>query len=636
MYNREYTPERISVLKENEIFVFGSNLAGSHGGGAARLAYNRFGAIWGQGVGLQGQSYAIPTMHGGVDVIKPYVDEFILFAKKHPEYKFLVTRIGCGIAAFTPDEIAPLFKDALDVENVILPKDFVEVLSNTENNKYSSIIKWDSEKDFLEKYRALMERVKGGDSTAYYQVKELRAKEFRNTVEIVNQGYYVAESGEEYVFPDGSDMMRDTVFYECEIHMDNLPQTVEQTIVEVKNIDCLYAGVQLKEQGYNPAVLNMASRRNPGGGVTTGAGAQEETLFRRTNLFRSLYQFAPYAEQYGIKPSHHQYPLDRNFGGVYTPDAIYFRESEQKGYALLEKPVSLSFITVAGMNRPDLTTGGMIANHHVEPIKNKIRTIFRIGLVHGHDSLVLGALGCGAFRNPPRHVARLFHEVMDEPEFKDKYRCIIFAILDDHNANHRHNPVGNFRPFAEEFDHTGNKESLSVDTVKLLSGKSLNRMENRQEPSIRVNDNVSDGHILHQERFGKGLVWRLYSNGILEISGYGRMPDYINHWLSYTGEGQAPWVGCDKYGVMPSILRISEGITYIGENAFESFGCLKEIVLPQSLQGIGKEAFFDCFHVERINLPHHMNIDYFDLAELPLYYNKEFEIVGDELVQRKV
>ena len=85
------------------------------------------------------------------------------------------------------------------------------------------------------------------------------------------------------------------------------------------------------------------------------------------------------------------------------------------------------------------------------------------------------------------------------------------------------------------------------------------------------------------------------------------MPDYINHWLSYTGEGQAPWVGCDRYGVMPNKLRISEGITYIGENAFESFGCLKEIVLPQSLQKIGKEAFFDCFHVEIINLPHHVS-----------------------------
>lgn len=128
MYNREYTSDRISELKENEIFVFGSNLAGAHGGGAARLAYNRFGAIWGQGVGLQGQSYGIPTMQGGVETIQPYVDEFIEFAKQHTEYKFLVTLIGCGIAGFTPEEIGPLFKDAMDVENIILPKEFVEVI----------------------------------------------------------------------------------------------------------------------------------------------------------------------------------------------------------------------------------------------------------------------------------------------------------------------------------------------------------------------------------------------------------------------------------------------------------------------------------------------------------------------------
>lgn len=128
MYNREFTSERILELKPNEIFVFGSNLAGSHGGGAARLAYNRFGAIWGQGVGLQGQSYAIPTMHGGVETIKPYVDEFIEFAKLHPEYKFLTTQIGCGIAGFTAKEIAPLFENALDLPNVILPKSFVELL----------------------------------------------------------------------------------------------------------------------------------------------------------------------------------------------------------------------------------------------------------------------------------------------------------------------------------------------------------------------------------------------------------------------------------------------------------------------------------------------------------------------------
>lgn len=125
MYNREFTPGRISELQSNEVFVFGSNLAGAHGGGAARAAYNKFGAVWGEGVGLFGRSYAIPTMQGGVETIKPYVDEFIRFAKEHCELKFLVTRIGCGIAGFGDSEIAPLFEEAIDVENIILPRSFV-------------------------------------------------------------------------------------------------------------------------------------------------------------------------------------------------------------------------------------------------------------------------------------------------------------------------------------------------------------------------------------------------------------------------------------------------------------------------------------------------------------------------------
>lgn len=123
-----FTPDFIRELKENEIFVFGSNLEGMHGGGAARLAYNKFGAIWGQGVGLQGQSYGIPTMHGGVEDIKPYVDEFIEFAKSHPELTFLVTRIGCGIAGFRDEEIAPLFKECIKMENICLPKSFHEYI----------------------------------------------------------------------------------------------------------------------------------------------------------------------------------------------------------------------------------------------------------------------------------------------------------------------------------------------------------------------------------------------------------------------------------------------------------------------------------------------------------------------------
>lgn len=125
MYNRRFTPEHIAVLEDGEIFVFGSNLAGAHGGGAARAARIHFGAVMGQGVGLQGRSYAIPTMQGGPETIKPYVDDFILFAKQHPELTFLVTPIGCGIAGFHARDIAPLFASAIDVKNIILPRQFV-------------------------------------------------------------------------------------------------------------------------------------------------------------------------------------------------------------------------------------------------------------------------------------------------------------------------------------------------------------------------------------------------------------------------------------------------------------------------------------------------------------------------------
>ena len=122
------TPNFITLLRENEVFVFGSNLQGQHMGGAARIAVDKFGAEWGNGVGMQGQCYAIPTMHGGVDVIKPYVDEFIEYVKSHTDKHFLVTRIGCGIAGFRVSEIAPLFADALALSNVSLPKDFIETL----------------------------------------------------------------------------------------------------------------------------------------------------------------------------------------------------------------------------------------------------------------------------------------------------------------------------------------------------------------------------------------------------------------------------------------------------------------------------------------------------------------------------
>lgn len=127
--SQQVTPDRITELGPRDAFVFGSNLMGAHGAGAARLAYERFGAQWGVGVGPTGRCYAIPTMQGPVDTIKPYVDDFIDYAIQHPETNFLVTKIGCGIAGFTCDEIAPLFRSSLGMINVALPKEFIDILS---------------------------------------------------------------------------------------------------------------------------------------------------------------------------------------------------------------------------------------------------------------------------------------------------------------------------------------------------------------------------------------------------------------------------------------------------------------------------------------------------------------------------
>ena len=127
-YNLDGIRKFVSELKADEVFVFGSNLDGMHGGGAAYYAFRHFGAMMGCGVGLRGQSYAIPTMQGGVETIEPYVSSFISFAKEHPDLFFYVTRIGCGIAGFRDKEIAPLFSEAVALENVCLPESFAKVI----------------------------------------------------------------------------------------------------------------------------------------------------------------------------------------------------------------------------------------------------------------------------------------------------------------------------------------------------------------------------------------------------------------------------------------------------------------------------------------------------------------------------
>ena len=276
----------------------------------------------------------------------------------------------------------------------------------------------------------------------------MRQEVFLHTVFITRNGWYISENGNKVQLPDPSEMEYGTKLYSERLIIPK--STSENTSIVVENTDCLVAARFWKEKGYNVAVLNMASRQNPGGGVYTGAGAQEENLFRRTNLFQSMYRYAPYAEDYGVQRVCHGYPLDKNFGGIFSPNVTVFRGLEKDGYPLLENPFSIDVISVPGMNRPALNRDGMIEDYLVEGVKNKMRTIFEIALQNHDDCLILGAIGCGAFRNPPQHIAKLFHELL-QSEYKNVFRVIEFAILEDHNSGKEHNRDGNFLPFASEF-----------------------------------------------------------------------------------------------------------------------------------------------------------------------------------------
>jgi uncharacterized protein (TIGR02452 family) len=283
----------------------------------------------------------------------------------------------------------------------------------------------------------------------YGAIKELRAAIFQGTITYVRESAYAVNSRQVKID-------NDCITTEYFRKPDRLTtQGSFNTTFSVINADCLEAAIVLLDCGLHPCVLNMASRQNPGGGVLNGAGAQEENLFRRTNLFVSLYQFAPYAADYGIARSKDSYPFDRNTGGIYSRNITVFRGSEKNGYCLLQQPYKTSFVSVPALNHPELVKkNGLyyIADALVEPTKEKIRTILRISGKYRHDSLVLGAFGCGAFANPPNHMAQLFKEVFCEDEFNGVFKSVVFAIFDDHNSRKEHNPYGNCLPFQEVFD----------------------------------------------------------------------------------------------------------------------------------------------------------------------------------------
>lgn len=286
-------------------------------------------------------------------------------------------------------------------------------------------------------------------------IRFMRQEVFLHTVYLARKGKYISESGHKIHFFDQNMMMKKTELYSQRLTVPDAQKT-NKTKIFVEDEDCLSSAKKWKDKGYHTAVLNMADRQNPGKGVYDGIKRQETDLFCRTNLFMSLFQFAPYANVYGINERNEHYPLDQNHGGIYTPGATVFRGVEKYGYPLLDEPYKMAFISVAGMNRPKLNANGMIVDHLVEGIKNKIRTIFNIGLLHGHDCLILGALGCGTLKNPPVHIAQLFREVI-ENEYKNLFRVIVFAIPKDNGLAKDHNNEA-FNQFRKIYIHNQSKE----------------------------------------------------------------------------------------------------------------------------------------------------------------------------------
>ena len=283
------------------------------------------------------------------------------------------------------------------------------------------------------------------------EIKQRNVQVFKETTVIIKNGYYMAPSGKR-VNLDMQPMIDGGRCYHKELTPVNQPKVEGGTKIIVEHGDCLKVAERLVKNGYHPALLNFAGAGHPGGGVARGARAQEETICRRSTLTRSLFSFDDsHAKRYGyaFRAGNH-YPISQslNFSMIYSPEVTVFREAGQE-YTLMEEPFNIGVITNAALNLGGhydihLTLDGHMPERAKDITRNKIRAIMRVGLIKGHDSLVLGAFGCGAFHTPPREMAQLFKEVMSEDEFIDRYRLITFAILSDHN-----DPGSNYNSFKE-------------------------------------------------------------------------------------------------------------------------------------------------------------------------------------------
>lgn len=281
------------------------------------------------------------------------------------------------------------------------------------------------------------------------------AAQQRYRVEVMNQTLRDLRA-KSYQSPDGTlhqlDLTRAAQNATLLFTAGNVAQRpgIESTRVIVKNQDCLYAAADLHTRALNPMILDMASDGHFGGGYLSGARAQEEDCCRRSGLCLAA------DTQHGVQ-TRNFYPLSGHSAGagVYVPHVPIFRAGYDKGYQYLNQPFEAAFGIFAGFNNPplDYSSGHpRLRPAEAAATREKIRCFYEMARQKGHQSVVFGALGCGAFRNPPDHIAEIAIDVITR-EFAHCFKEVVIAVLDDHNAG----PGGNFKPFARRALAAGGK-----------------------------------------------------------------------------------------------------------------------------------------------------------------------------------
>ena len=259
---------------------------------------------------------------------------------------------------------------------------------------------------------------------------------------------------------DKERLLDGTKVYEKEFHVEK--GAAFPTVFEVKNADVVDVAKGMKEEGFDPAIVSSASSLNPGGGSRDGKYGGEEDLCYRSTLSCSLLQFGN-AKKKCVSESgffkETKYPLDLNFGGIYSLCVAFFRKGEKEYFSLLPEPFSCSVISVPSLSREGSAhfiegygayfgKDGILNEAGVEIQKSKIRVILRIAIENGHDSLVFGAYGVEADLLSCEQSARLLGEVFEEAEFKHRFRKIVFALPE---RKSRTNPLigreGKYKPF---------------------------------------------------------------------------------------------------------------------------------------------------------------------------------------------